>query len=92
MLSSAYFPAKIRFNRAENEPAKNSQNLSNNYKIKFQNFAKISTGDDTAANVEALANDAETTHDADFWFGYIQPLARTGRALVSRTAFILTPS
>ena len=91
MLSNAYFLAQFRFDTAENEPAKNLQNLSKNYKIKFQNCAKISTGDDTAANVEALANDAETTYDADFWFN-LQPLARTGRALVSRTAFILTPS
>ena len=34
MLSNAYFPAKFRFDTAENEPAKNLQNF-----VKFANFA-----------------------------------------------------
>ena len=34
MLSNAYFLAKIRFDTAENEPAKNLQNFAN-----FPNFA-----------------------------------------------------
>ena len=34
MLSNAYFLAKIRFNTAENKPAKNLQNFAN-----FPNFA-----------------------------------------------------
>ena len=34
MLSNAYFLAKFRFDTAENEPAKNLQNLA-----KFANFA-----------------------------------------------------
>ena len=34
MLSNAYFLAKIRFDTAENEPAKNLQNFA-----KFANFA-----------------------------------------------------
>jgi len=33
MLSNAYFLAKFRFDTAENEPAKNLQNIA-----KFQNF------------------------------------------------------
>ena len=35
MLSNAYFLAKVRFDTAENEPAKNLQNFAN-----FPNFAK----------------------------------------------------
>ena len=36
MLSNAYFLAKIRFDTAENEPAKNLQNFAN-----FPNVANI---------------------------------------------------
>ena len=37
MLSNAYFLAKFRFDTADNEPAKNLQNLANQL---FSNFAK----------------------------------------------------
>ena len=33
MLSNAYFLAKFRFDTVENEPAKNMQNFTKNYKI-----------------------------------------------------------
>ena len=38
MLSNAYFLAKFRFDTAENEPAKNLQNLAKKI-AKFLNFA-----------------------------------------------------
>ena len=40
MLSNAYFLAKIRFDTAENEPAKNLQKKFNFF-LKFANFANF---------------------------------------------------
>ena len=45
MLSNAYFLAKFRFDTAENEPAKNLQNL--NF-AKFANFANPDKARDAA--------------------------------------------
>ena len=41
MLSNAYFLAKFRFDTAENEPVKNSQNCCKIVAKLLQNFAKF---------------------------------------------------
>ena len=51
MLSNAYFPAKFRFDTAENEPAKNWQKFA---KI-LQNFANFAKFASVAGPLQALA-------------------------------------
>ena len=45
MLSNAYFLAKFRFDTAENEPAKNLQNLQNFANLEFSIRVDVALGD-----------------------------------------------
>ena len=62
MLSNAYFLAKIRFDTAENEPAKNLQNFGNLIIAIFTKFEAEAVRDEVPAAAEEVLHAGERFH------------------------------